>query len=900
MTATTLSELVAAHARSRPAAIAFVDASTGDQLTWHDYNVRADVAAAVLAARHPQGARVAIHMPDGPDVHVAMLACERAGVIGVGIGPRAGASEVEHLVQRTGAVALIRTLAELAELEDAGDAAGEPLAVPAPDRAIACDEPWFLNSTSGTTGLPKCVLHNQARWFAFHDLAVDAGNLSEHDVCMSLLPAPFGFGLWTGHFTPTILGAPCVLLSRFDAADAIRAIERHRVTVLAAVSTQFVMMLGSPAFADHDLTSLRVMFTGGEMVPPEHAARWERETGSFVLQFYGSNETGALSATTVRDSERVRRTTAGHVLESMHVRLLDPDTGADVTGGGGPGVAACKGPVNCLGYYDDPEGNADLYTADGWMRTGDLCTIDADRVLRVVGRTSDFVIRGGKNLSAAVIEQECATMPGVLLAAAVAKPDAVFGERVCVFCAVAPGVAFTLDSLRAHLEARGVGKELWPEFLVLVEGDLPRSSGGKVAKAELRRAPPHSTPDERPGLGSEVERGAALDAGAPQRLGLRPHEQVAGCDADALGHRGGRTLELRARHDLVHETHRERFVRINSPPGEAQLARDRAADEIVQGPVHHVAERVLGMREPHRVGGDPQIAHHREIHPARDRRTVEHRDRGQRELEHRAVIAVARRPQRAREGFVGGGLLELAQVESGTEDVAAAGEHHARHRLVDGEPVERVADGVAQPDRECVLALRPVEHERRHRVVPFDGQALSHGSPHLLQQLLESFHRHVATEAAGMPGLVGGARDSWDLVAAGADVPQPAGQSEPGDERARRPSTPPTILETRATASGDRLARNSITGGSVMPDVTPCGTCHRAPIWCPNVCDRYTCTFTTPAIDIHAASWQSSRASRSSGAALVAGSAATRRCSASRASVSVNGCARGPHTVSHA
>jgi acyl-CoA synthetase len=170
----------------------------------------------------------------------------------------------------------------------------------------------------------------------------------------------------------------------------------------------------------------------------------------------------------------------------MHVRLFDPDTGADVTATGGPGIAACKGPVTCLGYYDDPEANAALYTDDGWMRTGDLCTIDGDSVLRVVGRTSDFVIRGGKNLSAAVIEQECATFPGVLLAAAVAKPDEVFGERVCVFCAVAPGTAFTLDDLRNHLATRGVGKELWPEFLVLVDNDLPRSSGGKVAKGELR------------------------------------------------------------------------------------------------------------------------------------------------------------------------------------------------------------------------------------------------------------------------------------------------------------------------------------------------------------------------------------------------------------------------------
>ena len=177
--------------------------------------------------------------------------------------------------------------------------------------------------------------------------------------------------------------------------------------------------------------------------------------------------------------------TAGRVLPEMHVRLFDDD-GVDITESGGPGVAACKGAVNCLGYYDDPEANARLYTPDGWMLTGDLCTIDGDGYLTVAGRASDFIIRGGKNISAAQVEDEVSTHPSVALAAAVAMPDPVFGERVCVFVEPYAGAdPFDLDALLAHLDARGVGKELWPERLVVVDA-LPRSSGGKVAKGELR------------------------------------------------------------------------------------------------------------------------------------------------------------------------------------------------------------------------------------------------------------------------------------------------------------------------------------------------------------------------------------------------------------------------------
>jgi acyl-CoA synthetase len=471
----TLAAVVAAHAATDPDGPAFLGAG---RLTWSEYSERADRLAALLAERFPErGSRIAVQLADGPDVHVLYLAAERAGLVVVGIGPRAGAREVEHLVTRTGAREM---LTELPPVRRSGPAVD-------PGRAFDESELWFLNSTSGTTGLPKVVMHHQARWFAFHDLACTTGALRTDDVFMSVLPAPFGFGLWTAHFTPTILGAPCVLLDRFTPEAALAAIGDHHVTVLAAVSTQFVMMLESPALAEADLSSLRVLYTGGERVPADRAAAFEDRTGARVLQFYGSNETGALSATSLTDPRDVRLGTAGRVIESLHVRLLDPDTDADVTATGGPGIAACKGAVNCLGYYADDDANRALFTPDGWMRTGDLCTIDARGVLRVVGRSSDLIIRGGKNISASEVEAETSTHPGVSLCAAVAMPDPVFGERVCLY--VVPRVdadAPTLTALRAHLAARGVGKELWPEQVVIVAGELPRASGGKVAKGELR------------------------------------------------------------------------------------------------------------------------------------------------------------------------------------------------------------------------------------------------------------------------------------------------------------------------------------------------------------------------------------------------------------------------------
>ena len=467
----TLAARVSDLARTDPDGLAYI--TPDRRFTWRDYDELSTVWGRHLTTRADPGDRVAVILPDGPEVHATYLAAEKAGLVTVGIGARAGRREVDHLIELTGARFAIT----------------EPLPLDAPDDitlpGTGADELFLLNSTSGTTGLPKCVMHDQARWFAFHEIAVEASDLTSDDVFLGALPAPFGFGLWTAHFTPTILGVPTVVADRFDAGQTLDLIERERVTVLCCVSTQFILLLNEQAQRARDLSSLRVMFTGGEAVPYERAAAFEDETGAAVLQFYGSNETGALSRTTLRDTRDDRLRTAGQVLDEMHVRLFDPDTGDDITGSGRPGQPACKGPVTCLGYYGDDAANKQLYTPDGWMLMGDIVEIDDRGYLRVVGRTSDFIIRGGKNISAPAVEAEVATHPGVAIVACVPAPDPVFGERVAAYVVTREGHEVTLESIAGHLAGRGVSKEWFPERLVVLD-ELPRSSGGKVAKGDLR------------------------------------------------------------------------------------------------------------------------------------------------------------------------------------------------------------------------------------------------------------------------------------------------------------------------------------------------------------------------------------------------------------------------------
>jgi len=250
---------------------------------------------------------------------------------------------------------------------------------------------------------------------------------------------------------------------------------------LCCVSTQLAMILASSASNDYDLTSLRVVFTGGEPLPYSQAARFEELTGVTILQFYGSNETGMLSATTVADPLDRRLRTAGRIVPEMQVRLFDGDRDVTESGRGQP---ACRGPALSLGYLGGTDHDK-LYTKDGWMRMGDICELDADGYLTLTGRTSDFILRGGKNISAVQVEEAVATHPAVAVAAAVAMPDPVFGEKVCVFVELKNAATLDLYALVEHLLQQGVSKELLPERLEVLD-ELPRSSGGKIAKGLLR------------------------------------------------------------------------------------------------------------------------------------------------------------------------------------------------------------------------------------------------------------------------------------------------------------------------------------------------------------------------------------------------------------------------------
>lgn len=495
----TLSDAVRRNAERSPHRPAYID-YPGSTLTWREFDCAAsDLAEKLAGVGVVPGDRIAVWHGDSVAIHVLLIAIERCGGVAVGIGARAGTREVSAILRSSApkmlisdaphgpAAADVAGRSPVSTLVLSHDAGALRLNVQAKPKAVQAgaqrgpDDVFLINSTSGTTGLPKCVVHTQNRWYYFHQKAVVNGLLTSDDTFLPVIPTPFGFGIWTSHTTPSYLGATAVILDRFTTRATCEAIVRYKVSVLCCVSTQLTMLMADPATRDYDLSSLRVVFTGGEALPYRPAAEFEELTGAKILQFYGSNETGLLSATTVDDPRDRRLRTGGRIVPEMAVRLFDGDSDVTATGRGQP---ACRGPATSLGYLGGTDHDK-LFTPDGWMRMGDICEIDADGYLRVTGRTSDFIVRGGKNISASQVEDAVTTHPAIAVAAAVAMPDPVFGERVCLYAELGDSHTLDLPGLVEHLLALGVSKELLPEKLIVID-ELPRSSGGKIAKGRLR------------------------------------------------------------------------------------------------------------------------------------------------------------------------------------------------------------------------------------------------------------------------------------------------------------------------------------------------------------------------------------------------------------------------------
>jgi cyclohexanecarboxylate-CoA ligase len=357
---------------------------------------------------------------------------------------------------------------------------------PADDRTLdGCrtdpDRPALLLYTSGTTAGPKGVLHSHNTLRAEADGVRTAHDCSSADVLLLTMPLAHIGGVLYGILLSLVVGLRVVVLDVWDPEEAVRLVERERVTIYPAVPVFVRSMLRAGSFRPSAMTSMRLCTLGGSPVTATDVLSTEAAFGCWCKRSYGSTEMPTLTSGPRHDPRGRVATTDGIPIGAAQIRIVD-DTGADVPVGRS-GEIWCRGPELFVGYLDEAL-NAGAFAPGGWYRSGDIGAVDEDGFLTVVGRKRDLIIRGGENISPEEVEAVLADQPEVAEAAVVGMPDPLMGERACAFVALRD-TGFDHATMVARLRDVGLATFKIPERLE-VRVSLPRTATGKVRKEALR------------------------------------------------------------------------------------------------------------------------------------------------------------------------------------------------------------------------------------------------------------------------------------------------------------------------------------------------------------------------------------------------------------------------------
>ncbi len=348
------------------------------------------------------------------------------------------------------------------------------------------DEPCILQLSGGTTGVPKLIPRTNNDYVYNTKAAVAVNDVRADDCLLVALPIAHNFPLAcpgiSGFFWK---GARAVLTESARADDVFPLIERERITHLELVPALLIRYINAPSAADHDLSSVRVINTGGQKLQPEVKRRAESVfPNARVQEVFGMAE-GLLMFVRLDDPDEVRFETVGRpVCEDDEIMIVDDER--QPVPDGDVGELLVRGPYTLRGYYGVPEYNARTFTTDGFYCSGDLMRRHPSGNYIVEGRKKDLINRGGEKISAEEIENLILSHPAVLNVACVPMPDPVLGERMCAFVVPKPGRTLNLPDLTAFLTEKGLAKFKLPERLELTD-DLPLSKFGKVAKNVLTK-----------------------------------------------------------------------------------------------------------------------------------------------------------------------------------------------------------------------------------------------------------------------------------------------------------------------------------------------------------------------------------------------------------------------------
>ncbi|WP_245006138.1 MULTISPECIES: AMP-binding protein [Rhodococcus] len=500
-----LPEKCAENALTRIVYVA-ADGAQSETTVGEIYSAAEDVASALRGYGIGSGDSVAVQLPNCFEASVAYVAVLLAGAVLVPIVHVYGPNEVQFILEQSEAKLFIQpnqwrsinygdrvgdyrdivTLERIVVVGDDGPdgcLAWSDLSTHATYTAPAvhADDIALLIYTSGTTAAPKGVQHSHNSLLS--EVRSASRYLRGRDDSVQLVSFPPGHIAGVSSvLRPLVHGWNAVYMQMWDPELAVELISSHRVTATGGTPFHLAGILDVDGVADK-LTTLSDFLIGASTVPEDLVRRAQR-VGIATFRCYGSTEHPTATSGGVDDPEDARLGTDGAPMDGVRVRVVD-ELGIDVPVGG-DGEIILRGPDQFVGYRDSSL-NAEAFTEDGWMRTGDLGHLDVDGRLTITDRMKDVVIRAGETMSSGQIEDVLVTHPAIREGAIVAAADERYGEVVAAVVVLSPGMKLELAGLREHFAASGLARVKTPERLVVVD-ELPRTALGKIRKAELRSA----------------------------------------------------------------------------------------------------------------------------------------------------------------------------------------------------------------------------------------------------------------------------------------------------------------------------------------------------------------------------------------------------------------------------
>ncbi len=484
------------------------------------------IARGLMACGVERGERVAVWATNVPEWVVLQFALAKIGAILVTVNTSLRAHEMDYLLRQSEAATVIavsgfKDVNYVHALRDIGAVGGGKLPnlkraifisrvgedcpeglmpyealrekaaeiteadLDARESQVGLDDVINMQYTSGTTGFPKGVMLssrnivNNGYW-----MAQGLGYTPQDRLCLCV-PLFHCFGCVIGVLGAYTHGACLCPIEFFDARKVLETVERERCTSLYGVPTMFLAEMEDPEFSRFNLSSLRTGVMAGALCPEALMKRAIAEMNlSEITIIYGLTEASPGITQTRRDDTLEHRTqTVGEVLPEMEVKIVDPATN-ETLGVNQPGELCVRGYNVMRGYYNNPEATAKAIDTQGWLRTGDQATMDAEGYVRITGRIKDIIIRGGENIAPKEVEDWLRQHPAVSDVYVYAIKSEFFGEEVGAAVKLKAGETVTKEELKAFCHGQ-LARFKIPRYWRFVT-DFPMTASGKIQKFKLR------------------------------------------------------------------------------------------------------------------------------------------------------------------------------------------------------------------------------------------------------------------------------------------------------------------------------------------------------------------------------------------------------------------------------